>query len=319
MAESASRSLAQPGIVLGLTFLVVGLTFAFPHRLVPAGTYADQFSPEVANVYAFVAWIGWAHFIFAFRGQDISLRRDPPRSRWTYWSLVVATVAILAGIRAWAGVTLFGAVVWVYFIDHFLKAEQHFEGTPCGASLPRWIASYQPLLSFTWLSIVLLDVGKITSQPWLIWGISLGLGVMVLTLGGWRRLASGQVRSPLMSLFFIAEALVWGAFARYGGPMFLTGVYVFHIAAGSYFHYFGGYFFAHSSRRGLSLWAMLGVNIGVVAMGYAVAYAPAMSWLVPILGTQWFTLWVAVHLVTSDLFPAVKNLLSQKLSERSGI
>src|SRR5690606_22774960 len=35
MPEPTSRSPAQPAVVLGLTFLVIGLTFALPYRLIP--------------------------------------------------------------------------------------------------------------------------------------------------------------------------------------------------------------------------------------------------------------------------------------------
>jgi hypothetical protein len=158
---------------------------------------------------------------------------------------------------------------------------------------------------------VLLNIGGIDSQQWVLLGVSLALGVMVLAFGGWRKLVDGDARSPLLALFFIAEGLVWGTYSRYSGPMFLTGVYIFHIAAGSYFHYLGSYFVAHA-RAGakdvlLHPLAILTVNFAIVALGFAAARSAALGWLDPILGVQWFTLWVAVHLVTSDLFPAVKR------------
>lgn len=320
MSETAPRSTAQPAVVLGLTFLLIGLTFALPHLLVPQqerGAVSEFLSPETANVYACVAWAGWAHFLFAFRGQGNALVRiaDDFRSGRlaAYVISIAVTIGVLLGLRWLAGVSLFGAIVWVYFIDHFLKAEQAFEGKG-GASTPilvRWLSSYQPLLTFGWLSVVLLNVGHVDYKPWLLWSVSLFLGLIVLIFGGWRDLTSGDSRSPLLSLFFVAEALVWGAFSRYGGQMFLTGVYVFHIAAGSYFHYLGSYFVANARARAEDRWltplAILAVNLGIILAGYAVARSDSLQWLGPILGIQWFTLWVAVHLVLSDLFPSIKK------------
>ncbi len=320
MPETTVPSPARPAVVLGLTFLLVALTFALPFRLVPASELSlmsGRLSPEVANVYTCVAWAGWAHFLFAFRGQGSALARLDDERRngrlLAYAACLALTVAALLGAREAVGPMLFGAIVWVYFIDHFLKAEQQFEGKgPTGApAWLRWLGSYQPLIGFTWLSVVLLDIGGVNSHPWLLWSVSFALGLAVLLFGGWRSLVAGDVRGPLLALFFVAEALVWGTFSRYGGPVFLTGVYVFHIAAGSYFHYLGSYFVAHARSAGrdplVNPLAILAINVAVVALGYAVATTEALRWLRPILGVPWFTLWVAVHLVTSDLFPAIKR------------
>lgn len=73
MAEVASPSAARPAVVLGLTFLLLGGTFA----LIPdmQGLFGGRVSPEAANVYAVAAWAGWAHFLYAFRGQGQALAR----------------------------------------------------------------------------------------------------------------------------------------------------------------------------------------------------------------------------------------------------
>lgn len=320
MAESAAHSPAQPGVVLGLTFLLIGLTFALPFELVPTSQSGD-FTPEIANVYACVAWAGWAHFLFAFRGQGSALTRIKDTYKngrlIAYGICLALTVFVLVGARSLSGVAVFGAVVWVYFIDHFIKAEQSFEGkNSAGSTLVRWLSSYQPLISFGWLSVVLMNVGGINSHPWALLGISFAVGAVILFFGGWKNLSKGDVRGPLLSLFFVAEALVWGTYSRYGGPQFLTGVYVFHIAAGSYFHYLGSYFFANAKSRSkdalLTPLGVLAVNVAVIAVGYTVAHQPALAWLTPILGIQWFTLWVAVHLVISDLFPIVRGWRLQR-------
>ena len=316
--SGASQSPAKPAAVLGLTLLLIGLAFALPLRLIPEGEFqmmSGNLSPEVLNVYALTAWMGWAHFIYAFRGQSGALNRlrDTGRSRriLTYLSMVALTIVALFGARSWAGPALFGAVVWVYFIDHFIKAEQSFEGKSQPPPLVRWLKSYQPLLAFAWLSVVLLNVGHINSLPWSIWVVSAALGALVLGLGGWKNLWSGEARSSLLSLFFIAEALVWGAFSSYGGPIFLTGVYVFHIAAGSFFHYFGSYFYGQSRAKGRDIWlnplVIIAINVVVIGLGLLTVHTTAVPWLFYILGVPWFTLWVAVHLVVSDLFPAIRK------------
>lgn len=316
MPEQESRSPAQPAIVLGLTFLVIGLTFALPYRLLPDSeirAMSEHWSAEVGNVYACTAWAGWAHFVYAFRGQSRALTKSADKNRTARLlissALLILVVAALTGVRALMGVALFGAVVWLYFIDHFLKAEETFEGRKVGVL--RWLGSAQPLITFGWLSVVLMNIGGVNEHPWLLWLVSLALGVGIFWLGGWRSLASGDARSPLLSLFFVAEALMWGTMSRYGGPAFLAGVYVVHIAAGSYFHYFGSYFFAHSKSSGrdriLNPLVIVAINLAIIGLGYCVAFMEPLARLRPILGIQWFTLWVAVHLVVSDLFPTIKN------------
>lgn len=188
MAGISAPSLARPGIALGLTFLLVGSTFALPFALVPQSEINDlsgRLSPEVANVYACVAWAGWAHFLFAFRGQGgaLSRMRDDLRNKRILLYIVSlgAMIAALAGVRWAGGPSLFGVVVWIYFIDHFIKAEHVFEGrSPSESSITRWLAAYPSLLTFGWLSAVLLNVGSIDSNPWLLWVVSSILAIVVL-------------------------------------------------------------------------------------------------------------------------------------------
>ena len=320
MSETSHRSPAQPAVVLGLTFLIIGLTFALPFLLVPQiqrSAMSEFLSPETSNVYACVAWAGWAHFFFAFRGQGnaiVRMRDDFRSGRLiAFISITAVTILILLGLRWASGPSIFGAVVWIYFIDHFLKAEHVFEGkgnapTPM---LVRWLSSYQPLLTFGWLTAVLMNIGDVSSHHWILWIVSLLLGLIVLVFGGWKKLISDDARIPLLSLFFVGEALVWGALRPYGSQMFFTGVYVFHVAAGSYVHYLGSYFVARARTKTndklLLPQSILLVNLAIIGLGYIVIHTPVLYWLNPIFGIQWFTLWVAVHLVSSDLFPNIRT------------
>lgn len=314
-------SAAKPAMSLALTFLAIGLTFALPVHLVPESArlaVSDEYSVEVANVYACVAWAGWAHFLFAFRGQGRALLRLRDgveiRRLLAFAAALAVTVAVLFLLRKTWGIVLFSGLVWVYFIDHFIKSEQIFEGraVPKEPIWRRWLQAYQPLMAFGWLSCVLLNIANVNAYPWLNWTVSLLLGGIILAFGGWQKLSLGTSRQTLIALFFVAESLVWGAFSRYSGPMFLTGVYVFHIAAGSYLHYFGSYFAAHTHSRGkdraLGLLSVVAVNLGVILVGVAVSFLPWLGVLEPVLGIQWFTVWVATHLIASDLFPLFKGL-----------
>ena len=297
--------------------MLVGLSYALPVRLVPDSVgkvWLGNLPPEVLNVYACVAWAGWSHFIYAFRGQAIGLKKAGIGSRRivSYVGEVAGLLCVLLALRSMIGVTIFGAIVWAYFIDHFLKAERTFEGssTQTEGFVTRWLASYRPVLAFGWVSVVLLNIGGIDSQRWALVGVSVALTFEVLAGGGWRELLSGAVRGPLLSLFFVGEALVWGTFSAYGGPVFLSGVYIFHIAAASYFHYLGSYIYAFDRSSGLDRWltpfAIVGVNAGVILVGWGAMRYPLLTWTIPIVGIQWFTLWVGLHLVSSDLLPAFK-------------
>lgn len=307
-------------MVLGLTFLIIGLTFALPIRLVPgeaSGIAATTLSNETANVYACTAWAGWAHFIYAFRGQGRSLlvNRDAiTLSRLgVFLFVLVAAIAGLVAIRSAIGPAVFGSLAWIYFIDHFIKAERSFQGSrPTHVSIYKRIAAnYQVLMAFAWLSFVLLNVGEVIQRPWLLWLGTVVFGSAILILGGWQSLLQGRSRSPLLALFFVGEAAVWGVVGQYSGPVFLTGVYIFHIAAGSYFHYLGSYFYGADRSRGADRWlsplAIVAVNLAVLALGFSVQSGDLLGWLRPLFGIEWFTLWVAVHLVASDVFPPLKS------------
>jgi hypothetical protein len=167
------------------------------------------------------------------------------------------------------------------------------------------------MVAFVWLSVVLLNVGEVDSKRWVLVAISSAVTLLVLAGEGWRELIRGNVRGPLLALFFVGEALVWGTFYAYGGPVFLSGVYIFHIAAASYFHYLGSYMYAFERTSGMDRWlkpvAILLVNAMVILAGWASARVEWLSWLTPIIGIQWFTLWVAVHLASSEILPVFKR------------
>jgi hypothetical protein len=303
--------LSRPALSIGLAFLLMGLGYAFPLHLVPgapARMWAGEMAPEVLNLYALTAWMGQAHFFFAFRGQAKSLAKQPERSV-IFFALVGITLLELVGLRALIGVGLFSALVWIYFIAHFARSERVFQSAQSGASTIT-LAYYQPVLAFAWLTLVLFNVGHLDAHSWLLLAVTLALAALVLGLGGWKALSSGNARFTVLALFLLGECLVWGTYGRYMTPAFRVGVYVFHVAAASYFHYLGSYFFGGARGRDplLRPAAVIAVNLAVIAIGWASGFVSWLRWLTPLLGLEWFTLWVAIHLVASDLFPRLRRL-----------
>jgi hypothetical protein len=306
---------SRPWLALALTFLLLGLGFSLPFPLVksvPSGIWSGVISPEVLNLYALTAFAGWAHFLYAGRGQWGALARLKWQWRVGYWAVVVVVLAILATLRALLGVGLFSALVWIWFIAHFVWAEVVFTGDSLPRSTGAWRTSLPTVVSFAWLSAVLFNAGHIQQHRWLLFMGTLALAGVVLLLGGWRQLFSGGQKLALITLFFLGESLVWGTYGAYMTHAFRTGVYVFHVAGASFFHYMGSYAYGRARTRDrlLAIGPILLVNLAVIALGWAVSAAwpvPAVQtvqWLLtPVLGIGWFTLWVALHLAASDLLP----------------
>jgi hypothetical protein len=92
-------------------------------------------------------------------------------------------------------------------------------------------------------------------------------------------------------------------------PAFRIGVYVFHVAGASFFHYLGSYAYGRerTGDRGLGLDRIAAVNLALVFLGWSVGAGwPSTHFsaaLTPVLGIGWFTLWVALHQAASDLLP----------------
>lgn len=297
------RPTSRPYLALGLTFLLLGVGFALPWHMVPrapANIWHGNISPEALNLYALTAFAGWAHFTYAWRGQWMGSRRLAPRSRSFYWASVVVLLAALLGLRALMGVAVFSLLVWVYNIAHFVKAEIHFSGVR-----ETRVSFYSPVAAFAWFTLCVFQVGPLANVRVVFVGTVL-LAAIMLALGGWRMLASGSVRLPLLALFLLGESLVWASYSP--SEAFRVGVYIFHIAAAGFYHYLTSYFFAESGSARqqdamLAPLAILTTNGIIITAGVATAWLAALHWLRPVLDVEWFTLWVALHLAASDLMP----------------
>jgi len=257
---------------------------------------------ETLNLYALTVFAGWSHFTYAWRGQWRAGRRLSIKYGTLYWFAVAVILASLVGLRFWLGVGVFSLLAWVYNIAHFIKAEIFFSGVRETRA-----AFYSPVAAFAWFTLCLFQVGPLDNSHVVFAGTVL-LAAGVLYGGGWKLLASGDVRLPLLTLFLFGETLVWAAYGPYMSDAFRVGVYVFHIAAASFYHYLTGYFFAESgAARQKDLWlapsSIITVNIVVIGVCGAVAWLSVLRGLRPVFGLEWFTLWVALHLAASDLQP----------------
>lgn len=293
----------RPYLALGLTFLLLGVGFALPVRLVaraPAHIWEGNISPQALNLYALTAFAGWSHFVYAWRGQWIGSRKLSDRSRPLYWATVLGLLAALLGLRAALGVAVFSLVAWVYNIAHFVKAEIYFSG-----ARETRTAFYSPVAAFAWFTVCMFRVGSLADQNLVYIGTVL-IAAAVLIFGGWRLLASGNVRLPLLTLFLLGETMVWASYSP--SEAFRIGVYIFHVAAAGFYHYLTAYAYAESSPARahdamLSPMAILLLNAVIVLASCSVGWLRSLHWLHPILGVEWFTLWVALHLGASDLMP----------------
>lgn len=294
-------------LALGVTFLLLGIGFANPFSLVlhpPPGIWEGEISKEALNLYALTAFLGWAHFAYAWHGQwRASLRLPIPR-RAGYWVAVMVLFAAFLGLRSALGVGLFSLLIWGYNISHFIKAEAVFSGRARGQSF------VMPTAAFAWFTLVLFPAGPLGSRLLVFAGTAL-LAAVALAAGAWRDLSEGRLQMPLLTMFLLGETLVWSGYSPYMSPAFRVGVYIFHIAAASFFHYLSSYFFAQrgaATPRRLRPGAVVAANLAMVALGCAADRASPLAPLQYILSPEWFTLWVALHLAASDLLPWWKRL-----------
>ncbi|MBS1821347.1 MAG: hypothetical protein JST61_05150 [Acidobacteria bacterium] len=300
---------SRPYLALGLTFILLGVGFAFPLRLAPQSPrniWEGSISPEALNLYALTSFAGWSHFAYAWRGQWLASRRFSTGSRAGYWFAIFGLLIMLLALRAWSGVAIFSLLAWVYNISHFVKAEIFFSGTKETRT-----AFYSPVVAFAWFTLCLFQVGPLKNISLIFVG-SVFIAGAVLVVGGWRLLANGDVLLPLLTLFLLGETLVWAAYSPYMSEAFRVGVYIIHIAAASFYHYLSAYFYAESSiGRGkdhaLKPLSILTINVATIGIGLVVAWLPQLKWLRPLAGLEWFTLWVALHLAASDLLPFWKR------------
>ena len=94
-------------------------------------------------------------------------------------------------------------------------------------------------------------------------------------------------------------------------PQFRQGVYIFHIAVASFYHYFRSYAFAMKKITSVPLlnyWLKIVViNLVVILFGWLVLRHENWRPLEFIFGIEYFTFWVGLHLLSSDIFSAIRK------------
>jgi hypothetical protein len=320
-AATAPRPGGQfPGApALAWTFVFVGVGYAFPILLFPEEYPLNgPVSSEILNLNFLVAWMGLAHFIFAYAGQAKSLRRATSRaSAWYCASLVVAGLG-LAILRGQVISRIFDSIIWVYFIPHFIKAELHFIRNTQQNLVPSAKALYWfPALGFGYLTFALFGPLTLSFHTAALIGVAL-LCVAAGLAGGILQQLYQPDYAPfaLLGFFFLGEGLVWGTYLKYMTPQFRQGVYVFHIAVASFYHYFQSYAFAWRKLPAdgalLNKQIVVLANLLLVGLGVAVVFHPqarAAQW---VFGLPFFTFWVGLHLLSSDIFGALRRIPWQR-------
>jgi hypothetical protein len=316
-SQSERRPEPFPGApALAFTFITVGAAYAFPFLLFAENHPLNgPISPEILNLNLLVAWMGLAHFVFAYYGQAKSLlaaRTAPILPVLFCASLVVAGV-LLGLIYKVAGAHLFDAVVWVYFIPHFIKAELHFTRASQSDINAKGVVLYWfPALGFAYFTAALFAPLAVSFNTQILLA---GAAICVLAglMGGvLRQLARpGYSTYSLLGFFFVGEGLVWGTYSKFMTPQFRQGLYVFHIAVASFYHYFRSYAFAlrrlPAERVRSYLHLIVVTNLLLIVAGCWIACHPGWRWGQPLFGLSFFTFWVGLHLISSDVFTALKK------------
>ncbi|MBI4347328.1 MAG: hypothetical protein HY553_10765 [Elusimicrobia bacterium] len=317
MSEAAAiphRKALFPGPpALALALLFCGAGYALPVWLFPADYPLNgPTSPEILNLNLAVAWMGLSHFVFAYAGHARAFARDGAAVPKYVLGLAAGAAALALGRRA-LGPPVFDAAVWTYFIPHFIKAELHFASAGRSPVRPGGRVLYWfPALAFAFFSAALF------SPPWL----SERSGWLILGAGAIAAAGMlGRAREPLvepehapyalLAFFLLAEAMVWGTYSKYMSAQFRQGVYAFHIAAASFYHYFRSYGFAarrvEPGGRGRYWAAVVAVNAAIALAGAAALFAPPDHAAHRVFGFPWFTFWVGLHLVASDVFNGLRR------------
>jgi hypothetical protein len=304
-----------------MTFLLVGTAYALPFWLFPRlHPMNGTTSPEVLNLYCLVAWMGVTHFIYAYKGQLKASRRSG-FAIFKFWGGLFISLVLLWGFRSWVSPFYFSFLAWIYFIPHFIKAELLFNGLTQTASnqIPK-ILYWFPTVGFAFFTVALFASNFISSNS----GIFLVLALIILFLI--QRTEIPHLLKDkryslyiLLGFFFIAEGLVWARYHQYMVPQFEMGLYTFHIAVASIFHYLRAYQFSQASssqtrpllglKTSYIIWSNLGIVVFCAGILHLESIQPIFKGLGYLIDPQFFTVWVALHLVASDWFSLLKHQL----------
>ena len=197
-----------------LRFSLPALVFSLPILLFPeTHPLNGPISSEILNLNFLVAWMGLAHFVFAYYGQGKYLRQNERRGTLLFFSGPIASASVLLLLKEVSDSRIFDFVIWIYFIPHFIKAELHFAHADGKPSQKGWVLYWFPALAFAFLTFSLFGPKELAFYTSILIGLAI-LCVVAGALGGiGRQLYSANAKYTLLAFFFIGEALVWGTYS----------------------------------------------------------------------------------------------------------
>lgn len=218
---------------LSFALLLIGVAFAFPLALTGVNHEKAYYAFDTLNLYSLTAYLGYAHFIFAFEGQFKALKTNTNKVK------LGITIIFIYGLNFvlfyYIGYTIFSFLAWIFFIPHFLKAEKIFAQTKSNQQLS---------ITFTWLSFAIFTYALFGYRyhpeyhTVLVFILILTFLPFFIFKKVFRSQNTYFDNYVILGFFFLGEALVWASYNPYMTGYFRYGVYTFHIAAASFFHYF---------------------------------------------------------------------------------
>ncbi len=315
MAENTSDQPSRfPGAPsLALTFLFAGMGYALPILLYrEAHPLHGAISSEILNLNFLVAWMGLSHFVFAYHGQAKALKVDRSLSAFFFLGGLAVSAGLLLLLKCFISSRIFDFLIWIYFIPHFIKAELHFAKQSSSPTREGWVLYWFPALAFAFLTLALFGPIEISLNTTVLLCIACAC-VLAGMLGGIRpQLYTENAKYALLAFFFIGEALVWGTYSKYMTEQFRQGVYVFHVAVASFYHYFRAYGFAlrkmvSPSQTSVAVGIFVLVNVAMIGIGFLSMHQNEPG-LARLFDVRSFTFWVGLHLLASDLFTVRRRL-----------
>ncbi|HEY9686627.1 MAG TPA: hypothetical protein V6C52_06600 [Coleofasciculaceae cyanobacterium] len=113
-APTTARDYAT--LSLALAFLFAGLGYGLPFFLFrESHPLNGPISPEILNLYSLTAWMGLAHFAFAYQGQFSAFRAGRASRAQQFVLLLTGGLIALILLRKQLSFDHFGFLIWIYF------------------------------------------------------------------------------------------------------------------------------------------------------------------------------------------------------------
>ncbi len=285
---------------LSLSLLIIGASFAFPLALSGSNHQPEFYSFDTLNLYAITAYFGYAHFFSAFQGQFKVISKHSIKLKWLL--VIIALYGAFLSAFYFVGYTVFSFLAWIFFIPHFLKAEKIFTS---GTEKNRLSLPFTSL-SFIVLTYALFGYSYFPEYHTITIFIMTGILLLFfLQKNLFKSTGSSFDNYIILGFFFLGEALLWSSYNPHMSEYFRYGVYTFHIAAASFYHYFQSYKFAvlQARNKKLMIWRFILINLVITTILIVITHLTDLNTFNPV---NIFTVNVATHLSSSELFKYFK-------------